>query len=815
MVDKDIKKYIEEKIFPSYSKNDKGHNLDHIKYVIDRSLKFAKDIPDININMVYVIAAYHDIGHYIDAKNHEKISADMLRKDKKLKEFFSEEEIEVMAVAVEDHRASKKEVPRNIYGRIVSSADRNDTVEKCLYRSYFFGRKLDPKATDQELFERAFDVLTNKFGEEGYAKFYFEDPEYDKFLKELRSLLKDKNKFIERQREFIMNNVFKVGSLAKHFKGKRLMYKNIYRIISFGNNGKDLDSSIKYTGTKDVKEATNLVIYMNVFNRKMFARELDDFYVELSKDKQEEFGQMHRVEPLSEQEEKRVNSKDFIIKKSHREINPKVREYIEEYILPSYERNEEGHGIEHIKYVIDRSFFFASKVENINLDMVYVIAAYHDIGHYIDAKNHEKVSAELLLADTHLREFFSEEEIKIMSEAVADHRASSEREVPRNVYGKIVSTADRNVSVDGILQRTYAYRIEHSPNATLEEIIEESRQHVIDKFGNKGYATTKTFFEDLDYKKFLEEAPKLAADKERFKKRYCEVNGLNNKMKLAFDEVRRRHKELSLDEALYKTYEVLEEKRPFDVVRKELLQLAGIDELRYYTKMVDPALKKYIKDNVFPAYKDNDGGHNLYHILEVIRRSFALNDTFKLGLDPNMIYAIAACHDRGKYENSDEHHLIAARYFYNDPGFKQFFSDEERQTIREAIEDHRSSKEEEPRSSYGKLISSADRNTSIDVVFIRSFFVAKERQPETGIEEYLDYTIKRLNKKYDIEHPENMFYEDKTYQVFIEDMRDLLKREEDFKKRYCEVNHISSRTSTVGAEKGETSYLLKLKRDTK
>ena len=94
--------------------------------------------------------------------------------------------------------------------------------------------------------------------------------------------------------------------------------------------------------------------------------------------------------------------------------------------------------------------------------------------------------------------------------------------------------------------------------------------------------------------------------------------------------------------------------------------------------------------------------------MEVIRRSFALNDTFKLGLDDNMMYAIASCHDWGKYEDHATHHLIAARNFMNDEGMKNFFNDEERQIIKEAIEDHRSSKEDEPRSVYGKLISSAD-----------------------------------------------------------------------------------------------------------
>ena len=811
MINTKLKKYIETKIFPSYKKNDEGHNLEHINYVIERSLKFAREIKDINIEMVYVIAAYHDIGHYIDAKNHEKVSADMLRKDKQLRKFFSEEEINIMADAVEDHRASMDGEPRTIYGRIVSSADRNDSVEKCLYRSYFYGKKLDPKASDLELYERAFDVLTKKFGKDGYAKFYFEDHEYELFLKEIRELLSDKEKFIKRQKEYILTHVFKEGSLCKHFKGKRLIDKNIYRIISFNNKGKNLDNNIKYTGVKDALKATNLVIYQNIFNKMLFARELDDFYVEINKDKQEEFGQMHRVEPLDEKEEKRVSSKQFIIRKSYREINPKLRKYVEEYILPSYERNEAGHGIEHIKYVIDRSFLFADRVDNINLDMVYVIAAYHDIGHYIDAKNHEKISAELLLADPNLKEFFSEKQIRIMSEAVYDHRSSLKGN-PRSVYGEIVASADKNVLVEQPLLRTYSYRVEHDPDATLDEIIEESRQHIIDKFGNKGYATTKMYFEDLDYKKFLEDISKLAIDKEKFRKRYMEVNGLNNKMKLTFDEIKRHNLNLSLDQVLYKTYEELNDPRPFDIVRKEILSAAGIDELRYYTKMVDPRLKKYIRDNVFPDYKKNDGGHNLFHILEVIRRSFALNDTFKLGLNPNMIYAIAACHDRGKYINHETHHLIAAEMFYNDEGFKQMFNDEERKVIKEAIEDHRSSKEDEPRSTYGKLISSADRNTSIDIVFIRSFFVAKERQPETGIEEYLDYTINRLRKKYDEKNSENMFFEDQTYQVFIKDMRDLLNREEDFKERYCRVNHITSRQSTVGQEKGETSFIKRLKK---
>lgn len=211
-------------------------------------------------------------------------------------------------------------------------------------------------------------------------------------------------------------------------------------------------------------------------------------------------------------------------------IREELKKYIEENIFTSYDKNEDGHKLDHIMYVIDRSFMFASRVPDVNLEMVYVIAAYHDIGHYIDAENHEKVSGEMLLKDKNLRRFFTDEEIKIMSEAVCDHRASSKNE-PRSTYGKIVSSADRNVLVEIPLKRTYSYRKVHSPNSTLDEIIEESRQHLLDKFGKKGYATTKMYFEDEDYKKFLKDITVLASNEEEFKRRFLEVNGLEEEYK--------------------------------------------------------------------------------------------------------------------------------------------------------------------------------------------------------------------------------------------------------------------------------------------
>ncbi|MDD2469934.1 MAG: HD domain-containing protein [Bacilli bacterium] len=200
MNNRDLKKYIENEIFPLYSANDEAHNLSHIMDVINRSFKLINENNlEVKPDMVYTVASYHDIGHHIDAKNHENISAKIMYEDERLKQFFSDEELLIIKEAIEDHRASANTSPRSIYGKIVSSADRNNTVNQCLVRSYFYGRKLDPNASDQELYERAHGVLTKKFGIDGYAKHYFKDSEYELFLKELRTLLADKDKFCQQQ----------------------------------------------------------------------------------------------------------------------------------------------------------------------------------------------------------------------------------------------------------------------------------------------------------------------------------------------------------------------------------------------------------------------------------------------------------------------------------------------------------------------------------------------------------------------------------------------------------------------------------------
>lgn len=204
MVNENLKKYVENEILPEYQKNEEAHGRSHIEYVIKRSFELVKENQlSVDENMVYLIAAYHDIGHHIDRKNHEKVSAEIMEKDQNLIQFFHPEQLQIIKEAIEDHRASAEEEPRSIYGKIVSSADRNSSIEQCFERTYSYGKKHTPEASAKELYERAYEVLKKKFGKDGYAKFFFKDETYEKFLKDIRELLEDKEKFIACQKAYI------------------------------------------------------------------------------------------------------------------------------------------------------------------------------------------------------------------------------------------------------------------------------------------------------------------------------------------------------------------------------------------------------------------------------------------------------------------------------------------------------------------------------------------------------------------------------------------------------------------------------------
>ena len=148
-----MKHYIETEIIPRYEAFDKAHRTNHVRQVITESLKLASYY-EVDERMVYTIAACHDIGLCEGREHHHLVSGRLMRSDKRLREWFTEEEMEVMAQAVEDHRASNDHAPRSIYGRIVAEADRLIEPMQILRRTVQYGLSHYPELTQEQHYLR-------------------------------------------------------------------------------------------------------------------------------------------------------------------------------------------------------------------------------------------------------------------------------------------------------------------------------------------------------------------------------------------------------------------------------------------------------------------------------------------------------------------------------------------------------------------------------------------------------------------------------------------------------------------------------------
>ena len=190
-----LKTYIEQEILPRYTHFDKAHQLDHITTVIDQSAKLADMLSaqgvEVDRDMVYVIAAYHDLGIVNGRENHHTDSGKILMADPVLPQYFSPEQLRVMKEAVEDHRASSDHAPRSLYGRIVAEADRQIDPRTILLRTLQYGLKHYPDLDKAGHLARAEAHLKEKYGEGGYLKLWFPESDNSRKLAELRRLIAD------------------------------------------------------------------------------------------------------------------------------------------------------------------------------------------------------------------------------------------------------------------------------------------------------------------------------------------------------------------------------------------------------------------------------------------------------------------------------------------------------------------------------------------------------------------------------------------------------------------------------------------------
>ena len=184
----DLVEFIETQILPKYNAFDRAHNLEHVTRVIRRSLDLVKST-GADINMVYTIAAYHDLGMSGHRADHHLRGGKILAADARLKKWFSVEQIKVMKEAVEDHRASASRAPRSIYGKIVAEADRDIDTEVVIRRTVQFGFANYPELDKEGHWKRFKEHMNSKYSKDGYIKLWIPNSPNAQKLNELRNLI--------------------------------------------------------------------------------------------------------------------------------------------------------------------------------------------------------------------------------------------------------------------------------------------------------------------------------------------------------------------------------------------------------------------------------------------------------------------------------------------------------------------------------------------------------------------------------------------------------------------------------------------------
>ena len=190
-INPDLREYVTGSIIPRYRKFDSGHAESHVNMVIERALGLACRY-DVNADMVFTAAASHDLGIAEDRKTHHIISARIIRDDAALRQWFSPEQIDIIADAAEDHRASLGYEPRTIYGKITAEADRLIFPDMVVVRCIQYGRAKHPELDKEGQWERVAAHLEEKYGRNGYLKVWLPESSNAVMLDKLRDILDDK-----------------------------------------------------------------------------------------------------------------------------------------------------------------------------------------------------------------------------------------------------------------------------------------------------------------------------------------------------------------------------------------------------------------------------------------------------------------------------------------------------------------------------------------------------------------------------------------------------------------------------------------------
>lgn len=167
---------------------------------------------------------------------------------------------------------------------------------------------------------------------------------------------------------------------------------------------------------------------------------------------------------------------------------------------------------------------------------------------------------------------------------------------------------------------------------------------------------------------------------------------------------------------------------------------------------IRPGLSRYIYERIVPEYAGFDPAHREDHAIAVIDNSIKLYltapDDIRDGINPEILFTAAACHDLGRINGKENHHIDSGKIIRADSNLTQWFDGEQIGLIAEAVEDHRASNGNEPRSIYGKIVAEADRLIDPETIIRRTLQYGLYNYPELDIPGQIERAIKHLNNKY-------------------------------------------------------------------
>lgn len=162
-----LKEYIESEIIPRYDNFDGAHKRDHVRSVIGQSQELS-GYYDVNPEILYAAAAYHDLGLCEGREKHHLVSGRIIREDKTLLNWFTSEEIEIIA-----------------------ESDRLIDPETVIRRTVQYGFAHYPQMNREQMWERTLAHLQEKYGYGGYLKLWIPESSNSFRLEELRKIIAD------------------------------------------------------------------------------------------------------------------------------------------------------------------------------------------------------------------------------------------------------------------------------------------------------------------------------------------------------------------------------------------------------------------------------------------------------------------------------------------------------------------------------------------------------------------------------------------------------------------------------------------------